>query len=182
MTTSSLALLLTAGLFTGPSTSLLAQTACPTTPTAIHVAATTLDQALATLARHSGCPIQYEQQVVQPFRSPAVYGTLTPVAAVTQLVRGTGLEVHLEHDQLRINQADQQAIGLQAATLQAQLGQAVKAQTLPQSKAQALYTELAQVRTSVVELAKEQGFVSAAEKASYQRTFAYVQQIIASVQ
>ena len=63
--------------------------------------------------------------------------------------------------------------------LQARLGQAVKAKTIAQSTANALYGDLGEVRTSVTSLAKQQGFVSAAEKASYQRTFAKAEQLVA---
>ena len=41
-----------------------------------------------------------------------------------------------------------------------------------------MYTELGDVKTSVTEFAKSQGFVSAGEKASYQRTFEKAQQVL----
>ncbi|MBO3273368.1 STN domain-containing protein [Hymenobacter defluvii] len=138
-------------------------------------------QALTDLSRQTGCPVQYEQQLVQPFRSPAIAGRLTTADALLQLVKGTGLEVHTTNDKLSVSQADQQAISSKAAALQTQVGQAVKAQKLPQHATTALYAELGAVRTSVVTLAKQQGFVSAAEKASYQRTFAKAEQLLASV-
>ncbi|UOR06948.1 STN domain-containing protein [Hymenobacter aerilatus] len=158
-----------------------AQTVCQTTPTVVRIAAAPLAQALTDLSRQTSCPVQYEQQLVQSFRSPAVTGRLTTADALVQLVKGTGLEAHSSQGKLSVSQADQQVIGRKAASLQAQLGQAVKAQKLPQHQANTLYTELGAVSTSVVTLAKQQGFVSAAEKASYQRTFSQAEQLLAHV-
>ncbi len=106
-------------------------------------------------------------------------GKLTAADALVRLVQGTGLEAHSDAKGLRIDQADQEKIGLRAATLQAQLGQAVKSQTLARPIATAMYAELGEVRTSVTELAKKQGFVSAAEKASYQRKFTKAEHLLA---
>jgi len=76
-------------------------------------------------------------------------------------------------------QADQQQIEQRATALQAAVQQAAKAQKLKQPAADALYKELAGVKASVQELAPKQGFVSAAEKASYQRVFAKAECAIA---
>ncbi|QNE42353.1 hypothetical protein F1C16_22290 (plasmid) [Hymenobacter sp. NBH84] len=138
-------------------------------------------QALTDLSRQTGCLVQYDPQLVQSYRGRAVEGRLTTADALVQLVKGTGLEVHTDKDKFSVNQADQHAIGDKAATLQAQLGQAMQTKKLPQNKTTALHIELGAVRTSVVEFAKKQGFVSAAEKASYQRTFTKVEQLLASV-
>lgn len=151
----------------------------PCHPTTFHIAAGTLEQALTTLATQAGCPVQYDKKLVQSFRAPAVQGNLTAADALIRLVHGTGLEAHSEATGFSVSQADQEKIGLRAATLQAQLGQAVKAQTLAQPIANTLYGELAEVRTSVTTLAKQQGFVSAAEQASYQRTFAKAEHLLA---
>jgi hypothetical protein len=157
----------------------LAQAPCHPTPTTFHIAAGTLEQALTTLATQAGCPVQYDKKLVQSFRAPAVQGKFTAADALVRLVHGTGLEAHSEASRLSASQADQEKIGLRAATLQAQLGQAIKAQTLAKPLANAMYAELGEVRTSVTELAKQQGFVSAAEKASYQRTFAKTEHLLA---
>lgn len=156
-----------------------AQAPCQTSPTTLHITAGTLDHALTALAAQTNCPVQYDKQLVQQFRAPALQGKLTAADALTSLVKGTGLEAHCDANGLSVSQADQEKIGLQAAMLQARLGQAVKAQTIAQSTANALYGDLGEVRTSVTSLAKQQGFVSAAEKASYQRTFAKAEQLVA---
>ena len=150
------------------------------TPTTFHITAGSLEQALTTLATQAGCPVQYDKKLVQSFRAPAVHGKLTAADALVRLVHGTGLEAHSEAGGLSVSQTDQTQISLRAATLQAQLGQAAKAQTLAQPLANTLYEELAEVRTSVATLAKQQGFVSAAEKASYQRTFAHAEHLLAN--
>lgn len=156
-----------------------AQTACAQLPATINIAPNRLDKALSQLAGQISCSIKYDPRAAQAFHNSAVKGKLTPCEALIQLVKGTGLEVHLDK-QLVVNQADQEAIGLKAATLQASLGQAIKAHTLTQQTANQMYSQLGNVRTSVVEVVKKQGFVSAAEKASYQRTFKQVQQLLAS--
>ena len=156
-----------------------AQAPCKTTPTTLHIAAGTLDNALTALSTQVGCPVQYDKQLAQQFRVPAVQGKFTAADALVRLVKGTGLEAHTNAKGLSVSQADQNQIGLRAATLQAKLGQAVKSQKLMQPTANALYEELGTVRNSVTTLAKQQGFVSAAEKASYQRTFAKAEQVLA---
>lgn len=156
-----------------------AQAPCKTTPTTLHLAASTLDNALTALSAQAGCPVHYDKQLAQQFRVPAVQGKFTAADALVRLVKGTGLEAHTDATGLSVSQADQNKIGLRAAALQAQLGQATKAQKLTQPTTNALYAELGAVRTSVTTLAKQQGFVSAAEKASYQRTFAKAEQVLA---
>lgn len=156
-----------------------AQAPCTTKTTTFHLTAGTLDNALTALATQAGCPVQYDKKLVQQFRVPAVQGKFSAADALVRLVKGTGLEAHSDAKGLSVSQADQDKIGLRAATLQAQLGQAVKLQTLAQPTANALYGELGEVRSSVTRLAKQQGFVSAAEKASYQRTFAKTEQVLA---
>lgn len=156
-----------------------AQGPCNTTPQNIRIAAGTLDQALTALSTQLGCPVQYDKKLVQSFRVPAVQGKLTAADALVRLVKGTGLEAHTDTNGLSVSQTDQEKIGLRAATLQAQLGQASKSQQIAQGTANAMYEELGEVRTSVTTLAKQQGFVSAAEKASYQRTFAKAEQVVA---
>jgi hypothetical protein len=161
------------------SATAFAQAPCQTTPITIHIAAGTLDNALTTLGTQAGCPVQYDKKLVQSFRAPMVQGKLTAAEALVRLVQGTGLEAHSDTKGLSVSQADQEKIGFKAAALQAKFGQAIKSQTLAPSTANALYKELGTVRTSVTELAKQQGFVSAAEKASYQRTFAKAEQVLA---
>ncbi|MBC6611551.1 hypothetical protein H8B15_11485 [Hymenobacter sp. BT507] len=179
MNTKHVVFLLSLGVFTGSSISTSAQNSCKTTPAAVRITAGSLDKALTDLAKQLGCPVHYDKKIAQQFRSPAVQGTFTPTDALIRIVQGTGLEAHVDRNGLEVSRVDQAAIGLRVATLQAQLGQAVKSQQLTQNTANTLYSELGEVRTSVVELAKKQGFVSAAEKASYQRTFAKAEQALA---
>lgn len=166
------------GAFALFSTSAFAQALCTTKPIAFHLAAGGLEPALTAFSAQAGCPVQYDKKLARQFRASAVQGKLTAAEALVRLVKGTGLEAHSDAKGLSVNQADQNTIGLRAATLQAQLGQAVKSQKLAQPTANALFKELSEIRTSVTALAKQQGFVSAAEKASYQRTFAIAAQAV----
>lgn len=162
------------------TTPAFAQAPCHPTPTTFHLAAGSLEQALTALSAQAGCSVHYDKTLVRSFRVPAVQGQLTAADALVRLVHGTGLEAHSDAQGLSVSQADQETIGLRAATLQAQVGQALKSQTLAQPLANALYAELGEVRTSVTAVARQQGFVSAAEKASYQRTFAKAEQVLAT--
>jgi hypothetical protein len=160
------------------NTTSYAQMPCTQKPAKINIRANRLDKALKELSGQISCKIYYDTKLVHSFQSRTLNGDLTPSDALIQLVKGTGLEVHAEQNSLTINQADQKAIGIKAATLQASLGQAVKSKKMTQKVANQMYAELAELRTSVVELAKKQGFISAAEKASYQRTFGKAEQLL----
>ena len=76
---------------------------------------------------------------------------------------------------------EQVSITQRATALQQQLKQAAAAHRLDPTAARTVSQELAEVQKSVAELAPKQGFVSAAEKASYQRTFAKAEQLLVSV-
>jgi hypothetical protein len=157
-----------------------AQIPCPQKPAKINIGVNRLDKALTELSSQISCKISYDTKLVHSFQSHTLNGNLTPWDALIQLVKGTGLEVHAERNSLIISQADQKAIGIRATTLQASLGQAVKSKKIAQKVANQMYVELGKIRTSVVELAKKQGFISAAEKASYQRTFSKAEQLLLS--
>jgi hypothetical protein len=74
---------------------------------------------------------------------------------------------------------EQVSITQRASALQQQLKQAAAAHHIDPTAARTVNQELAEVQKSVAELAPKQGFVSAAEKASYQRTFAKAEQLLA---
>jgi len=148
------------------------------TPIKIDVLPDRLDKALLVFSSQTDCKIAFETKVVQNFRSKAVKGNLTPPNALIALVKGTGLEVHAEQNILKINQEDQLTICTKATTLQETLKQAIKNQKVSKTIANRKINELGEVKLSVVDLAKKQGFVSAAEKASYGRTFKEVQELV----
>lgn len=140
-------------------------------PIKVDVASQQMDRALTEFSKETHIAVVFQSKDVTKFKSNTVKGSKIPFDAVVQLVRGSGLEVHPSKAGFTVNREDQQNFGLKAAELQAELNQAVKSQTMKQDAANSLFKQLSDVRTSVVELATKQGFVSAAEKASYQRTF-----------
>jgi len=155
-----------------------AQMSCLQKPTKIYIMANRLDKALIILSSQIDCKIIYDTKLVHSFQSCKLEGNLSPSAALIQLVKGTGLEVHADHASLAINQADQQAVGIRVTTLQKSLKKAVKSKKITQKIANQMYSELQEVKTSVMDLAKKQGFVSAAEKASYQRTLDKIEHLV----
>lgn len=160
-------------------TSVSAQTPCKSSPTVIHITSGPLQKTLADFSTQLGCPVQYNRRVVQSVRGNAVQGKLAPSEALIQLVQGTGLEAHYDNNKLSVSQADQLATKRTASALQVRLKQAASAQKVSLAASTAMQAELEQVKTSVVKLATQQGFVSAAEKASFQRTFARAEQLLA---
>jgi len=154
------------------------QNRCEDTIVKVNVSANRLDRALAELSSQIACPINYDKKSSKSFRSGTVKGMLKPSDALVKLITGTGLEVHNENNQLVINKMDQQATILKATSLQADLNKAIKSQKVSSKIANEMYTELGDIKTSVTEFAKSQGFVSAGEKASYQRTFEKAQQVL----
>ena len=154
------------------------QNRCEDTIVKVDVSANRLDLAIAELSSQIACPISYDKKFSKRFRSGTVKGMLKPSDALIKLITGTGLEVHNENNQLVINKMDQQATILKATSLQTDLNKAVKSQKVSSKIANEMYTELGDIKTSVTEFAKSQGFVSAGEKASYQRTFEKAQQVL----
>jgi hypothetical protein len=154
------------------------QKLCYQTPIKINVTADRLDKAILALSSQTECNIAFDKKVVQNYRSKALKGELTPSDALIALVKGTGLEVHAGQNNLKVNQEDQLTICIKATTLQETLNQAIKKQKVSKTIANQKINELSEVKVSVVDLAKKQGFISAAEKASYSRTFKEVQELV----
>ncbi|RZK32822.1 MAG: hypothetical protein EOO63_00090 [Hymenobacter sp.] len=95
------------------------------------------------------------------------------------LINTTAFAQSVQQVALAASQADQSQIERKSTALQTDIGQALKLKKLDRKTADALTKELVEVKTSVASLAKQQGFVSAAENASYQRVFAKVERALA---
>ncbi len=105
-----------------------AQTACKNTPVNIKVTARPLNQALTEFSKQIDCKLSYQPALVKGLKANSVAGKIIPFNGLTQLIKGSGLEVHVTGAGFELNQDDQKQIGLKAATLQAHLNQAVKSQ------------------------------------------------------
>ncbi|ART63141.1 STN domain-containing protein [Kushneria marisflavi] len=134
-----------------------------------------MDQALQQFAHTSGCPVEVDNTLVDNHQARALSGRFTPDAALIQLVRGSGLEVHLDNDHYRINQSDRERINDLVKTFRYRIESARDNDELSQNDARALDTQLDAIEAQSDQLITEQGFLSAAEKASYERLFAWLE-------
>ncbi|WP_438765323.1 STN domain-containing protein [Kushneria sp. TE3] len=134
-----------------------------------------LDQALQQFAHTSGCPVEMDNALVEGHRAQAVSGRFTPDAALIQLVRGSGLEVHLDDGHYRVSQSDREHIDSRIETFRYRIGSARGDGTLDPHNADALMTQLDAIEAQSDQLITEQGFLSAAEKASHERFFAWLE-------
>ncbi len=133
-----------------------------------------LDQALQQFAQTSGCPVAVNTGALGSTQANALDGQYTAADALIRLVRGSGFEVHLDNGRYRVNHADAQALQRRIKTLTRDIDSVADAQALSKAREAALRKQLGAVWTSAQRLIREQGFLSAAEKASYNRTFAYI--------
>ncbi len=108
-------------------------------------------------------------------QAPALSGSFTPDAALIQLVRGSGLEVHIDNGHYRINQSDRERIENRIETFRHRIDNARGNQQLAPNDADALDTQLDAIAAQSDQLINEQGFLSAAEQASYERLFAWLE-------
>lgn len=143
---------------------------CQNDPVRIDIRAQALLTALDALSRQTNCPISRDVDVTK-LRGNAVRGRMSPANAIVALVRGTGLEAHPVRQGLAIDRSGQQEIAARADALDRRIRVRQTAGHLTPGRANALSRQVAQVRRQAVLFARQQGFVSAAEKASFQRTF-----------
>lgn len=134
-----------------------------------------LDQALQQFAHTSGCPVEMDMALIEGHKARALSGQFTPDAALIQLVRGSGLEVHLDNDHYRINQSDRERIEDLVETFRYRIDSARDNEQLSQDDAGALETQLDAIAAQSDQLITQQGFLSAAERASYERLFAWME-------
>ncbi|RJS91427.1 STN domain-containing protein [Salinisphaera sp. Q1T1-3] len=156
-----------------------AEAACQ--PAAAHydLPAQRLDTALQEFAHISGCPVNVNTQLLDGHKAPALQGRFTPSVALIRLVRGSGLEVHFDETQLAVNQDDRQQMNQRVQQLEARLKGAVSSRQIDAGTADDLRAQLEAASDEAGQLIRQQGFLSAAEKASYDRLFAYVTGLLA---
>lgn len=143
---------------------------CQNVPMHIDIPAQPMTTALDLLTRQTRCPISREVDVSK-LRSTAVKGTMKPVDAIVATVRGSGLEAKPVKQGLMVGRFDQRQIASHADMLERRISARQATGRLSAVRASALRRSLDQVRRQTTTLARNQGFISAAEKASFQRTF-----------
>ncbi|MFC0267122.1 STN domain-containing protein [Kushneria aurantia] len=138
-----------------------------------------LDEALQQFAHTSGCFVEVDTQQLGDKQAQALSGHYTPSAALIRLVRGSGLEVHVDGEQYAVNHNDREAITQQIEALRGRIDSARQNGRIDEQKASDMSTQLDAVAQQVPQLIEQQGFLSAAENASYQRLFAWMSGVLA---
>jgi len=70
--------------------------------TAIHIQAQPLGQALSQLGQQTSLQVFFSPELVAGKQAPAVEGTLSPEAALSQLLRGSGLQYQIDEGSVTI--------------------------------------------------------------------------------
>lgn len=149
--------------------------ACLPTAVSYDYPASRLDSALEQFAHTSGCFVHVDMNDVGDLRTDALKGRFTPADALLRLVRGTGLEAHVEQGRYAVNHADRDAVKRRIDALRTTIANERDAGQLSEEKATKLTQQLDAVWQNTQSLIRSQGFLSAAEKASFDRLFAYIQ-------
>jgi hypothetical protein len=152
---------------------------CQNDPVRVDIPAQTLSSALDTLSQQTKCPISRDADVAG-LGGNAVKGRMKATDALIALVRGTGLEGHPVRQGLAVDRTVQQEITKRADTLERRIQEHKEAGRLPAARAVSLNRQVAQVRRQAETYARRQGFVSAAQKASFKRTFQQVDAALGS--
>ncbi|WP_447529155.1 hypothetical protein [Vreelandella sp. TE19] len=144
-----------------------AQAACQRDPVSFDFPAQRMDEALQQLAHRTGCFIHTRPAAMGDTQVPAVSGTYRPEEALWAILKGSGWEGYRTDEGLAVNRHWQTWVKRHTQTLRARLE---ALETLNAAERQAYLDELQALENSVSALAREQGFISAGEHASYQRS------------
>ncbi|WP_372393147.1 hypothetical protein ACCQ05_05365 [Xanthomonas sp. NCPPB 3582] len=150
--------------------------ACQPGPFAFSLPAQRLDERLQELVHVTGCAVEVDPSLLDGKRAYALAGDLSTDQAFIASVRGSGLEAGLADDHWRVNRAQQRYFAERVETLQGAIADARKSGAIAPARAKKLTAHLAAVATEVPRLVRQQGFLSAAERASYERTLKEAEQ------
>lgn len=149
-----------------------AAAACVAQATTYQIPAGRMDEALQQFAHTSGCPVKVDMREAGGKQVAALAGRYTPVGALIHLVRGSGLEVHVDAGpRYRIDHGDYDALSTRIHDLRQAIGRSRDAGRLDADQAAVWQAQLAAVGTQSRRLIRQQGFLSTAEKADNQRLF-----------
>lgn len=129
-----------------------------------------LEQTLDQVSRQSGCPVVFDARRFPDRQAPELDGVYTPAGALLLLIRGSGLEVRHVAGRLIVDRQAQDRLLGRMSALVVRIDRAYLARTLRLAEANALYGQLADVQRRLLGTVRRQGFVSAAELDSYERT------------
>ncbi|AWN17717.1 hypothetical protein SALB1_3523 [Salinisphaera sp. LB1] len=137
-------------------------------------AAQRLDSALQQFAHTSGCPVRVDLGRYGRLKTSALKGRYTPADALVRLVRGTGLEVHVDNGKYAVNRADRHALKARIAATRSAISTARHGGIIGKARAAGFNQQLDSVWRNAQSLIRRQGFLSAAEKASFDRLIVYI--------
>ncbi|MCC8618821.1 STN domain-containing protein [Xanthomonas vesicatoria] len=155
--------------------------ACQPGPFAVSLPAQRLDERLQELAHVTGCAVEVDPTLLQGKHAVALSGSLTTDQVFVQSVRGSGLEAVPADDHWRVNQAQQLYFAERVETLRSAIADARKSKSITPERAKKLTAYLSKIAVDVPRLVREQGFLSAAERASYGRMLKDVEQSLGRV-
>ena len=141
---------------------------CTKGPFRVKLPAQRLDERVQALAHVTGCFMQVDPALLADRSAPAVRGRLTTEQVVLRSLRGTGLEAAPRKGHWRIDRAQQVRFARRVESLRTTLEQ--QRASVPPARAAAMTRTLARVETGVARDVRRQGFLSAAERSSYDAT------------
>ncbi|WP_372361242.1 STN domain-containing protein [Xanthomonas sp. NCPPB 1325] len=152
--------------------------ACQPGPFTLALSAQRLDERLQDLAHQAGCAVEVDPSLLQDKRVQALSGTFTADQAFIQSVRGSGLEADYASDHWRVNRAQQLYFAERVETLQSAITDARKSNAITGRQAKTMNAQLSKMAVEVPKLVRQQGFLSAAERASYERTLKEIEKVL----
>ncbi|WP_252107411.1 MULTISPECIES: hypothetical protein [unclassified Halomonas] len=156
-----------------------AHAACQREPQPIELSAQPLGRALEQLAVQTGCTVvgEYKGNRARFSRlhASSVSGTYRPEEALWALLQGTGWEGYTTDQGLEVSKRQQRWVLEQTSDLRARIEEHP---ALSPDTRHAYLEELDAVEQSAQELAFEQGFISAAEQASYRRSLSAIRGVL----
>ena len=142
---------------------------CQNEPLKIDISSQPVSQAIKVLTKQTDCPVSIDASL-KNITSNRVQGTMTPPDAIVALVRGTGLEGVTLKQGLGIGHYEQKAFQAQTDDVLRTVRQRVSERRLTKSQSKKIQDSMKSLMEGLKQNVLEQGFLSAGEKASYQRT------------
>lgn len=142
---------------------------CQNKPVMIDISSQPIGQALTLLTKQTECPISIDASL-DNITSHDVKGTMTPPEAIVALARGTGLEGVTLRQGLGIGHYEQKEFQAQTDDVLRIVRQRASERRLTTSQSKKIQDSMKSLMEGIKKNVREQGFLSAGEKASYQRT------------
>ncbi|MFN3837411.1 MAG: hypothetical protein ACK4MI_06810 [Brevundimonas sp.] len=143
---------------------------CMTAPQTMTLPEQRLDARLQDLAHKTGCPVQVDAALLADKRAPALSGDLTPEQAYLGSIRHAGLEGAPIQGGWRIDRAQQDRLAARTAEVRTRAIAARRDGRLNGRALSSIQRQLSAVDAQAAALVRRQGFLSAAERASFDAT------------